>query len=355
MTHTLTVRPMETTDHAEVLRLLSEVMGGGPTGGRRQDFWDWKHRDNPFGRSLAYVATDAERIIGVRMFLRWELGFAGTTARAVRAVDTVTHPTYQRQGVFRRLNTALLSDARADGVDLVFNTPNADSRPANLSMGWRQAAVLRIHVTPGRPFRFLIGAAGARKANASGAATAVATVPVDTGSSAVSRLPEASAILVDPSARRDLERLVPGRSVTPHECGPHTEITMDYLRWRYSVPGLDYRAVTVSDGGRLTGVGLGRMRRRAGLNELTLGNVVVAPGDGRSAARVLRAARRSGADHVTVHAPPRTELHSACLVSGYLKVPGRGITLLGTPLTSLGTAVLDSPSWRLSLGDLEVF
>lgn len=65
-----------------------------------------------------------ETVVGFRTMLRWN--FAGPDdilRRAVRAVDTATHPAHQRRGIFRALT--------AEGVEFVFTTPNdnAGSNP----------------------------------------------------------------------------------------------------------------------------------------------------------------------------------------------------------------------------------
>ena len=83
------------------------------------------------------------------------------------------------------------------------------------------------------------------------------------------------------------------------------------------------------------GLGLGRVRHRAGLAEFTLGDVVVADGDVATARRVLRGARRAGVDHVSVHAAAGTELARAALASGYVTVPGQGIGLVVNRATEL--------------------
>ncbi len=348
-TPTLTFRPLRDDDSAAVLELLTTALAGGPTGERSQAFLDWKHRDNPFGRSPGMVATHEDRIVGVRLFLRWELHTGDRVLRAVRAVDTATHPDYQRQGIFRELTLRMLDQLdREDGLDLVFNTPNADSRPGYLRMGWQPVGELGVRISPVRPLRFVRGLSAARSANASGGASAVA--PAARPVSIDSDLPTAASALADVE---EVAALV-ARRATP--AGIHTPITPTYLDWRYAQPpGLDYRAIVVRRGGQLVGLGLGRVRSRAGLAELTLGDVLVADGDVGAARRVLRAARRAGVDHVALHAAPGTEVARAARASGYLTVPGQGIGLVANPRDRCPVDVLDAADWRLSLGDLEVF
>ncbi|QBR91195.1 GNAT family N-acetyltransferase [Nocardioides euryhalodurans] len=346
---TLTVRRLGVDDEPEVLDLLTTAMAGGPTGSRTSDFFRWKHRDSPFGASPGLVATDGDRIVGVRLFLRWELQLGDARLRAVRAVDTATHPDYQRRGIFKTLTLQLLDQLeREEGIALVFNTPNADSRPGYLRMGWQEVGQLPVRISPVRPLRFLRGARAASAANASGSASAVA--PATDVRPVRSPLPTAAEVL----AHEDEVAALLGRGAVPGRL--HTPITPAYLRWRYAAPpGLDYRAVAVRRHGELVGLGVGRVRSRAGLAELTLGDVMVAAGDTGAARAVLRAARRAGVDHVALHASPGSEVARAALAAGYLPAPGGGIGLVANPRPGCPPDVLDSRSWRLSLGDLEVF
>ncbi len=89
-----------------------------------------------------WVATDRGRVVAFRAFMRWEFVRGGRVLRAVRAVDTATDPDYQGRGLFRALTMHGLESVRADGVDFVFNTPNGQSRPGYLKMGWRDVGRL---------------------------------------------------------------------------------------------------------------------------------------------------------------------------------------------------------------------
>ena len=60
----------------------------------------------------AWVAVDGDRIVGLRVWLRWRFGRDGRSWEAVRAVDTATQPNYQRRGVSKRLTTSSLETLR---------------------------------------------------------------------------------------------------------------------------------------------------------------------------------------------------------------------------------------------------
>ncbi|MFJ1707736.1 GNAT family N-acetyltransferase [Kitasatospora sp. NPDC088346] len=340
----LTVRPLTEADTPAVLDLLTASLAGGPTGTRSADFFDWKHRRNPFGSSPGLLAeTPDGRLAGVRLFLRWEWQAGGRAVRAVRPVDTATHPDFQGRGIFRRLTTGLLEEV-AEDTELVFNTPNGNSLPGYLRMGWQVVGRVPIALRIARPGAFALGARAAL-----GRRTTTARRPIRC------QLPTAAAWFEKPHA--GLPELLAERAQADAADPRHAVLrTERFLRWRYGdAPGLDYRVLTCERGGELAGVAFGRPRRRGPLTEFTLADVIVRPGDRGSAARLLRAAAAAGCDHAATHFAPGTEAAAAALRGGYLTAPRTGMTLAARgPLGPLPTerALAD---WRFSLGDLEVF
>ena len=350
---TLVYRPVTTADEPAVLDLLRDALGSGPNGERSADFLHWKHRDNPFGPSPSMVAEDAGRLVGVRLLMRWELQTGDRVVRAFRAVDTATDPDYRGRGIFRELTLRLLAELDgAAAADLVFNTPNQSSRPGYLKMGWRPVGTLPVLITPVRPLRFLAGVRSARRSTAMTEQTGDAAGGLARSPLPPCPLPTAAEIL---ARHGDEIASLLSRAEVPE--GLHTRRTVPFLVWRYGqAPGLDYRCLTLeSSRGELRGVAFGRLRHRGSLAELTLSDLLVAGGDGGAARRLLRAARRSGADHVAVHAPHGSSLWRAARLSGYLPVPRYGLGLVANPRRELPLDPFDVRAWSLTLGDLEVF
>ncbi|MFJ9952938.1 GNAT family N-acetyltransferase [Kitasatospora sp. NPDC091207] len=362
----LTFRPFTEADLPAVLDLLTASLAGGPTGTRTADFFRWKHRLGPFGASPGLVAETSDgRLAGVRLFLRWQWheGVTGRTVAAVRPVDTATHPDFQGRGIFRRLTQDLLEQVSGE-AELVFNTPNGNSLPGYRTMGWQELGRVPVALRPVRPAAFARGVRAALARTPGGA-----TTPPDC------RLPTARSWFADRVTGPDPDAGSTGTSTgaSTGADGPLAELlreraaadradprlavlrTPAFLRWRYGrAPGLDYRVLTCHRGGELTGLAIGRPRRRGPLAEFTLADLVVRPGDRDSAARLLRAAaRESGCDHVATHLSPGTEAAAAALRSGFLRAPRTGMTLAAR--TPTGQTELSLSDWRFSLGDLEVF
>ncbi len=345
----LTTRPMQRDDLPAVLHLLTAALAGGPTGERTPEFFDWKHRLGRFGASPGLVALSDGAVVGVRLFLLWDLVAGGRRVRAVRAVDTATDPAFRGRGIFKRLTLDLLTQLEDEGrVDLVFNTPNANSRPGYLKMGWSPVGTVPVQLSPVRPVRFVRGVRSAGGSTA-GAQTGPAGAPSDPS---VCTFEAAADVLDDDEADALVAEWSADRADDPRLS---TAADIDYLRWRYAAPGLDYRAVPTYADGHLRGIAFGRLRGRGALREFTLGDLVVRRGDATTAQRLLRAVRRGGADYVAAHLAARTEGRRSALRAGYMTVPRQGIGLVANPRRELPVPALDAGSWRLSLGDLEVF
>jgi GNAT superfamily N-acetyltransferase len=310
-----------------VLALLAAAMKRNPDDPRFATLLQWKHRENPFGPSPAWVAESDGEVVAYRAFLRWEFEGAGRTWRAARAVDTATHPSHQGAGLFRRLTLHGLDALKADGVDFVFNTPNANSRPGYLKMGWSVVGRLRPSVRV-RP-RSLVTVARARQPASHWGEATTAGVPADEAFADDA----ATGALLD-ACRRDDGRF-------------RTRRTPAWLRWRNDAAVLGSRVLTL--GRDVTeGACAFRVRRRGPALEATVADLLV-PGDHPRARRSLLAAvqRTTGADAVL--------LLGARSGDRALRLPGQGPTLVHRRLAEgPGTVAPSLERWDLSMGDVEL-
>ncbi len=322
------IRRYDARDLPVVLPLLGSSLGWVPDG-LHERLFTWKHLDNPFGPSPAWVAVVDGAIVGFRTFMRWEFLLDGMPVRAVRAVDTATHPDHRGRGIFARLTTHGLRELQDDSVMFVFNTPNDQSRPGYLKMGWRPVRQVPVRARPRS-----IGAL-ARMARAG--------TPADKWSLPTTVGVAAGEALADPA----VATLVADRGGT--SSGLATRTSPAFLRWRYGFEPLAYRAVWLDDGsgGPLDGLVVVRLRRRGPAVEVAVCAELVPDGDGRRTARLIRhVLDETGADYavrVGDHLPR----------AGSLPLPRHGPILVTRDLA--GTGPVDAASWHLGLGDVELF
>jgi GNAT superfamily N-acetyltransferase len=334
------IRPYRELDEPAVLELLKVALGPGPVGWRTPEFFRWKHEANPFGASFMLVAEADGRIVGLRAFMRWRFVAGDRVVRAVRAVDTATHPDFQRMGIFSRLTKQALEGLRGE-TDLVFNTPNSRSGPGYLKLGWDRVGRATVSAHVRRPIRFIRRLRSAHR-RAESAPRLPIPVNVEPAWESLADVDALSALLDEAS-------LPAGRLATPRN--------PDFLKWRYGeAPLLDYRAVRERRGGHLEGLAIFRVRPRGTLWECSIADVIVREGDPRTTGRLLRrAAAAAPVDYVAIRLPSRWAAAEAATRSGYFPTPV-GPTLVVNPISE---GILPDPrkrrSWALSLGDLEVF
>ncbi|MTI19605.1 GNAT family N-acetyltransferase, partial [Fulvivirga sp. RKSG066] len=148
------IRPAIENDIPSIVELLKSSLGESLMP-KSEAYWRWKHIDNPFGTSPVLVAEREHKIIAVRAFMRWDWQYNSSQIKAIRAVDTATHPDFQGQGLFKKLTLTLLEQCKNDGIDIIFNTPNSKSKPGYLKMGWQEVGKLPIQLRLKRPFSVL--------------------------------------------------------------------------------------------------------------------------------------------------------------------------------------------------------
>lgn len=300
----VSVRSMTDDDLDEVLDLLHLSLGWELTP-RFRGFFEWKHRRTPFGPSAGWVAERRGVLVGVRLFQRWELAAGpGTSVRAVRAVDTATHPDHRGAGIFRTLTMSAVEELTADGVGFVFNTPNDKSMPGYLKMGWEIGGRLPVGLLP----RASIGS--------------------------VRQLPEARVGADRWPLETDVGR--PAEFVEADVAEPDDGLlrirrSIEHLRWRYGWDELGYRR-TKHRGGDL----IWRLRRRGPSVELTLSDSIGSP----AAVAVPRLLARTGADVALGHRRP-----------GLFPAPKLGPIVTLRPLATR----IDWRDLQLSMGDVELF
>ncbi len=318
----LELRAAHPADEPAVLRLMRSSLGWRDED-PNEEFFRWKHHDNAFGVSPAWVAVHQGSVVGYRTFLRWRfLDDAGRELRAVRAVDTATDPAYQGQGIFRRLTLRGVAELTLAGDGLVFNTPNDQSRPGYLKMGWSLARRLPVGVLPAKP-RSLAPMIASR-------------VPADLWSQVTSAGLDAGEALADGAVAAALLEHAPTKGFRTHR-------TPEYMAWRTSFAPLHYRLLLASPHDPAEGGLVFRLRRRGYAVEAAVVEQLV-PDRRTGIALVRRMLTMTGADYaIGLRSGPS---------AGLLPLPGQGPLLTTRPLAASPPSPRD---WTLTLGDVELF
>jgi len=282
------------------------------------------------------VAEADDVVVGFQGWLRWRLRAGGRTFQAVRGVDLAVAPEHRRRGI----HTAFMSKAKEDFPEeaaFTFSNPNEQSRPGALKAGRHDLGAMPRFIRVRAPIR-----AGLRLIDEKRPGEARVTTPATDAESAAAALEDGagvSRLLAEAEEASD-------RFVTAKD--------LDYLRWRYGSL-MAYRAIREEREGRLAGMAIFRVRRRSPLSASTVCELLVEPGDLRTAHHLLqRAVQAAPVDYLTCHVPSGSAARRAALRCGFVRLPG-GPT---TTVQQLKDGILPDPtrrdSWALSLGDLDL-
>jgi GNAT superfamily N-acetyltransferase len=335
----LQIRWAEEKDLPQMLELVRVGLGEGSIP-RTEAFWRWKHEQNPFGRSPAMVVEADGRIVSLRTFLRWRWRHGDRTLKAVRPVDTATHPDWRRRGLFERLTRELIEAMREEGVAFVFNTPNPKSSQGYQKLGWRLVGRPTIWIRPLKPIR-VIKALWRRGQEGADSALARETISPTT-------------VLSPP----DLEDFLAIRQAASGRIA--TDVDAAYLQWRYrDCPGLDYGADGAFD--RRSGALLVyRQTKQFGLRELRICDLFVTEDkpSRRKAKEMVR--DRLGAfdgDFASARTLPGTPAAAVLRRLGFFPAPRIGPVLAFRPLFDPSDlpAINQLATWDAAIGDLELF
>lgn len=348
MTFNYIIRDYQNEDEEAVLKLIQMGLGGGPSGTREKSFWQWKHFENPFGKSITLVAVaESGELIGLRTFMRWKYRVGESNINAVRAVDTVTHPEYRRYGVFSKLTSEAVTRVRSDGADLIFNTPNEQVLPGYLKLGWHYVSLVQPMVKILNYPRFISTYLLKRgKGHTSGQLRASDVFTRE--------LPKIVDFL---NTSRGIQALIDANNrIRANYISTNQSIA--YLSWRYSGHHFgDYRILSYEKNNKLLACAILRPSTRFGLKEVVIVEILLSSTDEEIVASLLREMKNCVcADHL-IGFFPQGSIHRRSLRKfGFHQVPRQGQNFTVNLFNAnCQRDPLSFHNWHLSLGDLEVF
>ena len=299
---------------------------------KSEAYWHWKHLENPFGASSVLLGWEGSQLVGVRAFMRWEWLQQGQVYRAVRAVDTATHPEFRGLGIFKRLTMSLVKYCKQQEDHFVFNTPNRQSKPGYLKMGWEEAGRLPIRMRVERPFVMLKN-------------FIIHSERPDHRSNDIKHyLDHPGLQLLLNENEKQLKTLVTNRSVT-------------YLKWRYlDVPVAQYVAVGEEQGDELTGLIIGRIKETLLGRELRITDYFFRKNtDTRELMLKFNERKKAwGIDYSTLSGTVSTLTRTVLPDFSLRASIGPVVTVRSLFLEDL-SGLKNFTAWSPSLGDLELF
>jgi hypothetical protein len=330
---TMEIRAATDSDIPAIITLLKISLGENLMP-KSEAYWKWKHVENPFGRSPVLLCWEGSKLIGVRAFMRWQWTDSERVYKEVRAVDTATHPEYKGKGIFKKLTLSLVDFCSKSGDHFVFNTPNTQSRPGYLKMGWTEAGRLSVKINVNKPLKAL-------KNIIAGGGSGAGEIETES----------INHYLLQPRLSTLMEvHNTPSKKIT-------TNISPAYLKWRYAdVPVVRYLCIGDKVGDDVGELIICRLKHTRIGKELRITDIFL---EGKNPSKVLIRQLRDcimalGVDYCTI--ADTGEKFTKDLL-GHLTLSaaiGPTVTIRSLSMDDL-TPLKQFHNWSPSLGDLELF
>ena len=341
-------------DEKGFFELLRIAMGEPLVKKRTEEFWSWKHLQNPFGVSKGLYAVDdaSKKAIALRILMRWTFKMRdGAGVSAVRAIDTCTHPECRRKGMFSTLTKQAIADVKKDAVQFIFNTPNRNSLPGYLKMGWAIVDKLPLYFKITSPFTFILKAMGLLKRK-----TAVPEV-IDKNDFFGKEVYDWNEFLE--KHREEIRGVIEGWEKARKPGGGRYRTARDlaYFDWRYGKhPYISYKVHASRDERGLAGFVIMRPNYRNGLKEVVIAEMYLREHRADLAQRLLGGLRGNiRAEYLVTHFSDGTIEKDMLGKAGFLRLPFKRMTFTVLPLQPDRSDATRAANWDLSMGDLEVF
>ena len=129
----LEIRPAQ-PDADRYREIMQACLGTAPDA----RYFQWKYADNPAGQVVAFEALAGNQVVGFYGVIPWRLTSANRTLSVYQAMDTMTHPDFQRRGIFVKLATATDAELLArDPNHVSIAIPGSMSYPGFVQkLGW---------------------------------------------------------------------------------------------------------------------------------------------------------------------------------------------------------------------------
>lgn len=329
----MNLRPAVPGDKPAIIELLKSSLGDSMIP-KSTPLWNWKHEQNPFGQSFVLLAEENGQLIGVRAFMQWTWRYRDQRFQAIRAVDTATHPDHQGKGIFKKLTLRQLELCEKEGIGFVFNTPNEQSRPGYLKMGWQQQGKLPLKLKAVNPLKLALRILLKQS------------------------LPAPVEVPKVPAGEWEKVYQLFSREPLRPENYLHADITASYIRWRYAEnPLFNYGMISDFENYVL----LFRPKDHARYRELRITDFVLF-NDSASirkhmSKQVLQAARQYKADIISMSGNQFSYHRKYFGWMGLVPVKPFGpiVTIRKVSADTNMELLMDVRNWQFSLGDLELF
>jgi GNAT superfamily N-acetyltransferase len=116
-------RDYQSGDEYQILSLYEEVNNRNMA----LEYWRWRHAKSPFGKGIIKLVLADGKLIGHYAVTPMDILVDNRPLRAVFSLHTMTHPAFQRQGIFTFLAEEVYKRCQSESFSFAYGFPNENS------------------------------------------------------------------------------------------------------------------------------------------------------------------------------------------------------------------------------------
>lgn len=132
----------------EFVKFLQKIY---PSSGWNEEFFRWKHFENPCGVSILVWAISNDEIVGFRAMWKMNLKKDEEIILAYQPCDTAVLKEYRGRGIFSKMTKIARKKALEEGSDIIFNFPTPLSLGGYLKLGWNSQPKICRYISVEKP------------------------------------------------------------------------------------------------------------------------------------------------------------------------------------------------------------
>jgi glycosyltransferase involved in cell wall biosynthesis/GNAT superfamily N-acetyltransferase len=117
------IRQYQDGDETQIRELRAIALNNA----KNSQWWKWQYLEHPDGLAIIYLAEAHQKIVGHRAIVPVRIKIGDEIHRGSCGIDAMTHPDYQRQGIYVAIGNLMYESACKKGIDIVYGTPNRQS------------------------------------------------------------------------------------------------------------------------------------------------------------------------------------------------------------------------------------
>lgn len=132
------LRKFEQEDQDGLIDLLNLAYNGWHS----IEYFRWKHRKNPHGNSLIWIAEEDNKIVGCYVANPVKLRIGKASVLGAQSVDAAVDPKYRGLGLFKKLARRTLDEANRKGIVATYAFPSYIAYKGQIRIGYQYVFVL---------------------------------------------------------------------------------------------------------------------------------------------------------------------------------------------------------------------